>query len=143
MVNAAVNPLLQLLLKGQDGRDGEPGEPGVHLWTVPNIAHTNGVLLNESGFILIPPDILGTTSEMQVVRVQEGSHLKLSCFATGIPEPSVVWSGVNDQPFTQGVWQSEQENREICRHNVLYEADCFVQESHCKSHRELRKWGNA
>ncbi|GBP59612.1 Lachesin [Eumeta japonica] len=47
--------------------------------------------------VVIPPDIVDTATEGSAAR--EGGSIRLSCIATGVPSPSVLWRRDKHRPI--------------------------------------------
>ncbi len=103
---------------GKNGKDGVRGEPGISLWTTVGTSNTDDEENddnadaggeNRNSVILIPPSISGGGPDGKGKRIvaTEGDHLKLTCLASGIPEPVISWSRADGVVFPDGVWRSE------------------------------------
>ncbi|XP_029726008.1 uncharacterized protein LOC109409677 [Aedes albopictus] len=86
---------------GRPGINGTPGTPGINAWKI----KVNDTFSNE---LLVPPTIAGsgTPEALRPIVVQEGTHLRLRCAATGTPKPHVEWRREDGKTISNGAWQA-------------------------------------
>lgn len=91
-------------LEGPYGRRGFKGSSGVH--GIPATCVYAGKNLTNGTDLFLPPQIpVASSNAVKPIIVREKDNVRLQCKATGIPEPTIVWSREKSKLFDGKNWR--------------------------------------